>query len=54
MAATEESAKQALLDKIEALAKSTNRADHVLDLAEAWAWVVAPFQPHGGSSTPKS
>jgi hypothetical protein len=27
------------------------RARGLLQLAEAWAWVVAPNQPHGGSAS---
>lgn len=51
--ATRDEVEQALLDAIaEAVptVTSESRARRVLDLAEAWAWINQPSQPHGGSS----
>jgi hypothetical protein len=38
----------ALLRKIQGAAEATDRPEALLRLAEAYAWVVAPRQPHGG------
>jgi hypothetical protein len=45
-----ESVRTALLNKIEELAKKTTQADKVRSLAEAFAWVQNPNQPHGGAT----
>lgn len=48
--ATKEEARQAILDKIADLAPNAHAGTITL-LAEAYAWAVAPNQPHGGRTT---
>ena len=43
--------KQVMIEKLTELARGTNSASTALKLAEAYAWVVAPHQPHGGDVT---
>ena len=39
-----------LLAKIQALAdEPAENAVAILRLAEAWAWLISPSQPHGGA-----
>lgn len=40
-----------LLKRIAAIAKNTTNATVLLKLAEAYAWVSSPNQPHGGTVT---
>lgn len=50
-------AQEAILDQLKArIGSSTaNGGREVLNLAEAYAWLAAPSQPHGGGSgAPKS
>jgi hypothetical protein len=44
-----EGARRALLEAIERTAREGS-SNVVLRLAEAYAWVTAPDQPHGGSA----
>jgi hypothetical protein len=47
--ASRESVHQALLHRIEyQLSQPCDTAD-VLRLAEAWAWIISPNQPHGAA-----
>jgi len=47
--ATHDEVAQALLDRIEALVGNPNSSPSViLKLAESWAWLNSPSQPHGG------
>lgn len=46
--ATEEEARDALIAAIAAQAAVAPNATTLLRLAEAYAWVVEPAQPHGG------
>jgi len=48
--ATMDTVQQALLDKIEELAKKTTRTEGALHLAEAYAWMMYQNQPHGGQT----
>lgn len=47
-------AQDAILEQIEKLAKAgvdaNWSAQAIRDLAEAYAWLVSPSQPHGGSA----
>jgi hypothetical protein len=49
-------ARDNILDRIaewaEDPAQAYNRADAILKLAEAYAWITSPAQPHGGSAEP--
>lgn len=51
--ATREQAQESLLDAIVMYSKGTsagpNSGRTVRNLAEAWAWLQSPDQPHGGS-----
>jgi hypothetical protein len=38
----------AIADRLAQLIKEGATSDTILKLAEAWAWVRAPGQPHGG------
>lgn len=49
--ASRDEARQAILDRIAADAPSYN-ADHLVKLAEAYAWLTQPNNSHGGSSAP--
>lgn len=59
-----ETTTQAILDTIEVITKAIathgnvstqeKAARTVRDLAETYAWLVAPAQPHGGTSTSHS
>lgn len=52
-----QNAKQAILEQAASLAenvKSEAQARAVLSLAEAYAWIDRPDQPHGGGTTVKS
>ena len=49
MATFEETA-QALLDAIYGMAVGNGSSLRILRLAEAYAWVTSPSQPHGGSA----
>jgi hypothetical protein len=51
-AAEEEQARAALITAIAAQAAAAPNATTLLRLAEAYAWVVAPAQPHGGGERP--
>jgi hypothetical protein len=44
-------AKEAVLEKITELTRSGINPALLLHLAEAFAWLEAPNQPHGGGST---
>lgn len=48
--------KQKLYDAIDKATESPNtyEAQALKDLAEAYAWIVSPAQPHGGSSKVES
>lgn len=48
--ATKDDAREAILQKIESLAPVAGNAGQLRDLAEAWAWVTNPSQPHGGQA----
>jgi hypothetical protein len=50
---TLDEAQKVILDRIVQLGPHVLTSDGVLRLAEAYAWVVSPAQPHGGS-TPAS
>jgi hypothetical protein len=43
-------AQHALLISIANAASKTSSASSLVQLAEAYAWAVAPTQPHGGST----
>lgn len=45
--ATDDEARQALIDTIAKLAPKAD-AQNLMRLAEAWAWITNPAQPHGG------
>ena len=47
-----EQAKEALLEKIAELTKGGMNPALLLHLAEAWAWLEDPSQPHGGGGAP--
>lgn len=50
-------AQQIILDRILSIAPnatSEGQAAAVRNLAEAWAWLANPSQPHGGSGTVKT
>lgn len=49
--ATEDEARQALIDAIAKMAPKVARPSSLLQLAEASAWLSAPAQPHGSNST---
>jgi len=56
MAATD-AARQAILDKIKSEVEDLQTPDEalmVLRLAEAFAWLTAQSQPHGGSASTSS
>jgi hypothetical protein len=51
-----DAARQAILDQIVRLLRVVEmpvdeQAKAVSDLAEAWAWLMNPNQPHGGSAS---
>lgn len=46
--ATMDDARNAIIDSIYAAAEENERAEDLLQLAEAWAWLRFPNQPHGG------
>ena len=49
--ATNKEVQQAVLDAMVAnLNDSPQNSTHVLKLAEAWAWLSVPHQPHGGGT----
>ena len=50
--ATQAEVKQALYDEIVERIDATTSPLGVLQLAEAYAWVMIPNQSHGGSGTP--
>ena len=45
-------ARVALFETIKARAEGATSAQ-LVNLAEAWAWLTSPAQPHGGSTGPK-
>jgi hypothetical protein len=45
-------ARVALFETIKARAEGATSAQ-LVNLAEAWAWLTAPAQPHGSSAAPK-
>lgn len=45
-------ARVALFETIKARAEGATSAQ-LVNLAEAWAWLTSPAQPHGGTATPK-
>lgn len=51
--ATQADAYKAIIDTIHVMTTrgplNESQARAVLDLAEAWAWLVQPDQPHGGN-----
>jgi len=51
--ATTAEAQQALVDAIEKAAKANTSGKVLLELAEAYAWVVTPNNSHGGGSRDK-
>jgi hypothetical protein len=46
--ATDDELAEAISDRLLQLIKEGATSDTVLKLAEAWAWVRSPGQPHGG------
>lgn len=46
--ASDESVREALLERIEELARTTKYPANILALAEAWAFLVRPDAAHGG------
>lgn len=48
--ATSDEVREALLDKIEKLTKTATAPSRIVELAEAFAWVQSPNQPHGGGN----
>jgi hypothetical protein len=46
--ATDDELAAAISDRLIQLIKEGATSDTVLKLAEAWAWVRSPGQPHGG------
>jgi hypothetical protein len=46
--ADEEGVRKLLLDRITAIGEGQTSALTLLVLAEAFAWLTAPAQPHGG------
>jgi hypothetical protein len=51
MAEQYEEAQKAVYDRIIAIAPKVSGTVGLLQLAEAFAWVSMPGQPHGGSAT---
>jgi hypothetical protein len=49
--ATQDQAREALLDRIVELAPRTSSTESLVTLAEAYAWVISPHQTHGGKTT---
>ena len=47
--ASQEELKTAISDRIIANLDQGATSDTILKLAEAWAWVAAPDQPHGSA-----
>jgi hypothetical protein len=47
--ASKDEAQQAIYDAIKEASIGQSDASSLRDLAEAWAWVTNPSQPHGGS-----
>jgi hypothetical protein len=47
--ASKDEAQQAIYDAIKEASIGESDASSLRDLAEAWAWVTNPSQPHGGS-----
>lgn len=45
-------ARVALFEAIRLRAEGATSAQ-LVNLAEAWAWLTSPAQPHGGSAAPK-
>ena len=45
-------ARVALFEAIKLRAEGATSAQ-LVNLAEAWAWLTSPAQPHGGSAAPK-
>jgi hypothetical protein len=48
--ATKEETREALYDRIAELAPKVSTPKGVNELAEAFAWLTSPAQPHGGST----
>jgi hypothetical protein len=49
-----EEAQEAILNKIVSFASGSGTPTGLLQLAEAWAWLAVPGQPHGGgAASPK-
>ena len=49
--ATQDQARNALLDRIVELAPRASSTASLVTLAEAYAWVISPHQSHGAKST---
>jgi hypothetical protein len=49
----QEEARNALLQNIKTVGGATKHPGLLLMLAEAWAWLHSPDQPHGGGSAAK-
>jgi hypothetical protein len=49
-----EETKEALLTSIKAATENQEHPTSLLRLAEAYAWVTRPAQPHGGASSQES
>lgn len=49
--ATWAEAQETLIEQIKTTAEGETRASHLLQLAEALAWLNSPNQPHGGSTS---
>jgi len=48
--ATQEQARDALLDRIVELAPRASSTESLVTLAEAYAWVISPHQTHGSKT----
>jgi len=48
--ATDEELLAAISDRMIGQIEQGATSDTILKLAEAWAWIRSPDQPHGGSS----
>jgi hypothetical protein len=46
----QEEVRNVLLERIKEAAEQTHGPGALRNLAEAWAWVTSPNQPHGGTS----
>ena len=49
---TKDELADAIAERIDRALKEGATSDTILKLAEAWAWVSAPDQPHGGGGVP--